>query len=108
MITKESFVILLDHIKTIVKNDIQRAELFSKIFPNAFQANLLFDGDRTQRLVNVLQDIMSDEYEWISYFCWELDFGKKSKEIECYDENGEVIDLSCPESLYDFLVKDKG
>ena len=40
----------------------------------------------------------------ISYFCFELDYGRKRKEGMIAEQNGEKINLSSPEMLYDYLV----
>ena len=44
--------------------------------------------------------------DMISYFIYELDYGKKYKAGCVLDENMNEIDLSTPEKLYDYLVQD--
>ena len=42
--------------------------------------------------------------DWVSYFCWEGDFGKDltPDSVSIDDKN---IDITTPEKLYDFLIK---
>ena len=44
--------------------------------------------------------------DMISYWIYELDYGKKYKAGCVLDENMNEIDLSTPEKLYDYLVQD--
>ena len=46
-----------------------------------------------------------DVDEWISYFCFELDFGKKYKEGCIKDENGKDIPLATSDDLYTILTE---
>lgn len=65
----------------------------------------VFPPDCSTTVIDLLHWIFGelDEDEWISYFCWELEFGKKYKSgtITC---NGKEVSMSTPEELYDFLV----
>lgn len=55
-------------------------------------------------VVELLEEIMNDKFGDISYFCYELDFGKDYEEGNVVDQDGNVIDFSCAEKLYDYLV----
>ena len=54
-------------------------------------------------LVKVLQDSMNDTDEFISYFIYDLNFGKEWKEGNVVD-NGKDIKLSTIDELYDYLI----
>lgn len=41
---------------------------------------------------------------WIDYYIYELDFGAEYTDKSCTYKNGDVIDISTPEALYDFLI----
>lgn len=43
--------------------------------------------------------------EWISYFCFVLDFGRKYKDGMIQDENGKDISLATYEDLYRLLTE---
>lgn len=44
----------------------------------------------------------------ISYFCWELDFGREYKPGMIKDNSGGEIDFSSAEKLYDYLLEEEG
>jgi hypothetical protein len=83
----------------------------SKAFPNAFQANLFPDNEVIKNaLIKLLEitmnDIILDEYgnSWISYFIYELDFGRKNDSLKVYINEIERP-LSNSGELYDFLIE---
>ena len=54
-------------------------------------------------VVNLLQKIMRDEGEDISYFIYELDYGRDYKHGSVRNSNG-IVDMGTPEALYELLV----
>lgn len=50
---------------------------------------------------------MDDRAEMIAYFVYELDFGRKYSPGYVIDENGEDINLSTAEKLYEYLAEKK-
>ena len=54
-------------------------------------------------VVRLLEKMMCDGYGNISYFIYELDYGKNYQKGCVTDKDG-VIDISTSEKLYDFLV----
>ena len=56
-------------------------------------------------LIELLKIEFNDDEDWIEYFIWELDFGKKYKDGMITNKNNEIIDLSNVENLYKFLNK---
>ena len=47
----------------------------------------------------------ADKYEWIAYYCCELDFGKEWEEGTIV-KNGVDIPLQTPDQLYDLLLSE--
>lgn len=70
---------------------------------NMFGLGLGLDTD----VVNLLAEIMQDEGEDISYFCWEIDFGREYKPGIIKDKDGNDIDFSDAEHLYDYLERNR-
>lgn len=56
-------------------------------------------------VVFLLKRIMHDQYEYIDYFIYELDYGRKYEAGMITDENGQDIDMHSPNLLYDFISK---
>ena len=55
--------------------------------------------------MKLLEKLMQDSAGNISYFIYELDYGKEYREDCVSDKNGN-IDISTPEKLYDYLMKE--
>lgn len=58
-------------------------------------------------VVKLLEKLMQDSYGNISYFIYELDYGKEYQDGCVLDSTGN-IDISTPEKLYDFLKTEYG
>lgn len=54
-------------------------------------------------VVKLLEKLMQDRGGNISYFIYELDFGREYRE-GCVSDNNGNIDISTPEKLYDLLM----
>lgn len=109
---------------TITKNEngIMSRESFCKVMNNyrsmfnfTDEMNDLFDKYKmdgniyppmcTETVVDLLEFIFNDKNQWISYWIFELDFGKDYEDGYVKDEHGEVIPLKTTEDLYDLLVR---
>lgn len=51
-------------------------------------------------LVELLKKLTNDSNDWISYYCWEIDFGDKYYEGCVTEADGTPIPLKTPEDLY--------
>ena len=107
MISKEKFVEIINRLKKYneLQNDIN--ELFNESIDNKemdfMNAGSICIGHESV-VVYLLEKIF--DTDMISYFIYELDYGKKYKAGCVLDENMNEIDLSTPEKLYDYLVQD--
>lgn len=57
-------------------------------------------------VVKLLEMLLRDSFGNVSYFIYELDYGKEYRQGCITDEKGENIDISTPEKLYDYLVSE--
>ena len=109
MISKEKFVEIINRLKNY--NELQNKinDLFKDNIDNKemdfMNAGSICIGHES--VVVYLLERMFDT-DMISYFIYELDYGKKYKAGCVLDENMNEIDLSTPEKLYDYLVQDIG
>lgn len=55
--------------------------------------------------IDLLEHIMEDEGGWISYFCWDLDFGKCYEDGSVLDADEKPIRLATVQDLYNLLVQ---
>lgn len=58
-------------------------------------------------VVKLLETIMEDFGEWIGYYIYELDYGRKYVPGCITDADGTDIELDTAEKLYDFLVSEQ-
>lgn len=108
---KEEFVKYIDRLREA--SDLQEKvnELFRKSrdniewdFLNAASLQISHESS----VVSLLEKIMEDDvvYPDISYFIYELDYGRLYKPGCLTDENDEEVDISTAEKLYDWLTRD--
>lgn len=102
VISKELFIEVLE--------DLKRAEKYSSDLNTFFKKHdvdgYIFQPDCSVSVILLLHEIFgdADKEDWISYFCYDLEFGKKWCPGVVKDEHGNDIPLSTPEELYAFLV----
>lgn len=57
-------------------------------------------------MMEILKDAMNDKYDYISYFVYELDWGKHKMARNCITEkNGKKISLQTESQLYNYIIK---
>ena len=110
LITKEEFVDiinrlressnLVDKVDTLFRESRENVECD---FCNA--AGLQISHEPI--VVNLLQKMMRDKGEDISYFIYELDYGRDYMHGCVTDSNG-IVDMGTPEALYELLVHQIG
>lgn len=88
--------------------DIKKVYYFQENMNSFFRENgadgYIFTPDCTGSVLKLLHSIFSDtdKDEWISYFCFELEFGTKWKP-GTITENGKDIRLGTIDDLYNLL-----
>lgn len=88
--------------------DVERADQYAEGLNNYFKNNnvdgYIYQPDCACSVIKLLHELCgdADKDNWISYFCYELDFGKKSNKLNP-KYKGKEIDLSTSDNLYDFL-----
>jgi hypothetical protein len=107
-INKKAFIEAIDSIEQQFEHDKNCSDAFSIILPNdhvtLYDNSHILSGfiDLLKRLTNDVND-EGNEYSWIEYFIYELDFGKKYEEgkVTSYGDN---IRLKTSSDLYALLV----
>jgi hypothetical protein len=102
MLTKEKFIRALTELKSL-EEDIDNVHVaLQKLDPD-------FGGFYLSRvstlIVNLLKDAMNDKYDYIDYFIYELEYGKKWKKGMITDKNKKDIKLQTAEDLYNYIIK---
>ena len=99
---KQLFVDTINKLQELSEEQEEFNNILSKIDPE-------FGGgyvhNKTIFLVEeLLSKLMNDKYDNISYYMWEIDFGKEYQEGCITDEDGTPIPLSNAEELYDLIM----
>lgn len=105
-LTKREFVDILNRLREATELVDKVEELFCDSrenlecdFCNGAGLQISHEGI----VVKLLEKLMHDTFGNISYFIYELDYGREYQEGCISDKNGK-IDISTPEKLYDFLM----
>lgn len=105
-LTKQEFVDILNRLREATELVDKVEELFRDSrdnlecdFCNGAGLQISHEGI----VVKLLEKMMQDSVGNISYFIYELDYGREYKD-GCVSDNNGNIDISTPEKLYDFLM----
>ena len=99
--SKESFCKVMDDYKSMFNFTDEMNELFDKY---RMDGNI-YPPMCTETVIDLLEYIFNDEGEWIQYWTFELDFGKRYEDGWVKRKDGTTIPLKTAEDLYDLLVK---
>ena len=107
-ISKEEFCSILERLKE-AKDLVDKVDdLFNKSrenIENDFVNGASLQISHESTVVKLLKFIMNDQDDWIGYFIYELDYGRKYEAGMIQDENGMDIDISSSEKVYDYICK---
>lgn len=103
MLSKEEFVKAINEVENVCRYQEGLNNYFRKNNVDGY----IFQPDCTSTVISLLHTISGtkDKDEWINYFCFELDFGKKWKEGMITEKDGTDIILKTSEDLYNLLEK---
>ena len=107
-LTKQEFVDILSRLREATELVDKVEELFRDSREN-LECDFCNDAglqiSHEGIVVKLLERLMRDNAGNISYFIYELDYGREYREGCVSDKNGN-IDISTPEKLYDYLMKE--
>lgn len=101
-ITRELFTEIIEEIQKTY--DYQ--EGLNKYFEKHGVDGYIYQPDCMCATIKLLHYIFGEKdiNEWISYFCFELNFGRKYKDGAVLDDNGKNISLATSNDLYNLLT----
>lgn len=107
MITKERFVEIINRLENYNKLQENINGLFNECIDNKendfCNAGSICIGHESV-VVELLENMFNTDM--ISYWIYELDYGRQYKDGYVQDGTGNIIDLSTLEKLYDYLIKE--
>lgn len=106
-ISKQQFIECIKSLQTVL--DFQR-EILKTVRKYDSEADFgIFNYPSCDyELLKLLETLMNDDNGWISYFCYETDFGREWEVGDVTDEDGADIPLATAEDLWNLLTKKKG
>ena len=105
-LTKQEFVDILNRLREATELADKVEELFRDSRDNLECDSCNGAGLQISHegiVVKLLEKLMQDSVSNISYFIYELDYGREYQEGCISDKNGN-IDVSTPEKLYDYMM----
>ena len=98
MIERKKFIKLMKEFVSLKKAEDDLNKAFKILEP---EFNYLSFGRHEALITDILKEAMEDKYDWISYFIYDLDCGKKARKIT--DSNGKHIPLKTLNDLYNII-----
>ena len=97
--SKDRFVVILN---TLQKQYDILSDLYENYNIDLIDCNWLLNETH---VIKLLEYIFNDEEtEWISWWCWETNFGRDEEFGAIFDEDDNIIRVDTAEQLYDFLI----
>ena len=105
MISKKTFCDTLEALKKYydVQNEMSKLLRSNDIEGYGF---IPFSSEYETIIVNLLEEYMNDKTHMISYWAFDCDYGREIEEDSVTDAESNNIDISTPEKLYDYLIKE--
>ena len=107
MITKQEFIKIINNLKEVndfVYETNRRAEKLNDAIISDFYNTMSLSISHENTVVQLLENMFNDK-DIISWWLYELDYGREFKKGYLKDENGFDIDVSSAGKLYDYLIK---
>lgn len=107
IISKKEFVDIINSLKEVdqfVEETNERAKKLKDAVMSDFFNAMSLSISHENTVVQLLESMF--ETDMISYWLYELEYGKKYKRGCVQDANGKVINISTAEKLYDYLIKE--
>ena len=103
MLTRKQFT---DAMTAIIEQNAEDDRI-SKALGSICPDSCFYDTKHaTKALIYLLKSTMKDSYEWIEYWLYELDCGRKYRPSSAKDADGKPIKLKTISDLYALLKKE--
>lgn len=101
MISEEIFIKYMEEYKKLLEIE-EKINDSVRLLSNDFNGFVLEKHD--DLIVKLLKELISDKYDYIDYYIYELDWGLKGKNV-IEDENGNKYSLTNLKELYSYIIK---
>lgn len=107
MITKQEFIKIINSLKEVndfVDETNSKAKKLNDAIISDFYNTMSLSISHENTVVQLLENMFNDK-DIISWWLYELDYGREFKKGYLKDEKGFDIDVSSAGKLYDYLIK---
>ena len=107
MLTKKEFVEIIEKLKEVndfVDETNEKARKLHDAIISDFYNTMSLSISHENIVVQLLEKIFNDK-DILSWWLYELDYGRRYEKGCIKDRNGKDIDISTAEKLYDYLVE---
>lgn len=101
ILSKEKFISTINGLKKYDNFENELNDLIRK-----YGEGYVILSDVSFLLIDTLEKMYEDDNGRISYFCYELEFGRKYEPGMIKESNGDEIKLQTPEDLYNLLINE--
>lgn len=101
--TKELFIDTINFIKELNQEENDFNDMLRRV-DNEFGGGFIH-GKSINYLTGLLKILTNDENDWISYYCWEIEFGEKYYDGCVTEVDDTPIPLRTPEDLWNIITK---
>jgi len=106
LIDRAKFISILDKLELYSKaDDVLEKHLDNFVEGTGFAT--IHSGKWSNAIVDMLEHLFDDDSEWIHYFIYCLNFGKKWDKTTASRADGSIIDISDASHLYTFLIEEQ-
>lgn len=99
-------MICFEQFKGFIDKIVKSNEKIERISELLGGVEALYETSCMDEAIRMLEILCDDDSEMISYWAWELDFGRKWKPGCVTDSDGTDIKLETAEDLYHYLARD--
>lgn len=102
-ITYEEFERYIDSIKMVLDVENSLMAISSDVRTKSKSEFTLYYPSLISEVIELLGKAVGDKDDWISYYIFELDFGKQSDFLQVKDCSGNIIPLKTTKDLWDII-----
>jgi hypothetical protein len=102
---KAAFVIAIRAIEEQIAKDSEKSALLNKLGEVDFKPGVIVTTPLIENILTALKVEFSDQDDWIRYYIYDLQFGKKADYMQI-NVNGKPYKLYGASHLYDLLVNE--
>lgn len=105
MISKKTFCDTLEALKKYydIQNEMSKLLRSNDIEGCGF---IPFSSEYETIIIDLLEESVNDKTHMISYWAFDCDYGREIEEDSVTDAESNNIDISTPEKLYNYLIKE--